>query len=157
MKTLIVAILFLFVLNWQYTFAGEIVTWEDEKGVTHIEIKGSTQNDSYKKRTKPRNNNQYKRSTPIKKLSLDYEKKQRAMQLELEREREERKLEYEKKARERELDRAKKNYEFYKSKEDTYRTYYLDATSDHYRNYWYEKWQKAKEEQSKYYQLLNKK
>ena len=87
MKTLIATISFLFVLNLQFASAGETKIWEDEEGVTHIEIKGSsTRKTNYNKQRKLKNYNPYKRPPPVKKYAPDYERERRLLKLELERE-----------------------------------------------------------------------
>ena len=145
------------------TLAGTLHIWTDENGVTHMTNQPppeGTEHDKmgYKKPTVKKqhkvNNLNY-----IKKQE-EYSRIQRENRAKAKSERQERQQkiekEVEKQRQKREVESAKREYEYLKGEEDTYRAYYHEATTSHYRDYWYKKMKSVDEAYSKYIRLKNK-
>ncbi len=149
------------------TFSGTLYKWTDENGVMHISTQPPPEDIEHKKSkfenspAKNQNKAEKLKFKPIYDPNKDeYSKRKEEMRQKAEREKAERaeKREQEAEARKgkRELKAAKRRYEYLESKKETYRAYYHDATTSHYRNYWYNKMKEADDARSEYFRLKNK-
>ena len=141
-------------------FSRTIYKWTDENGVFHISDQPPPENIEHKK-------SKYKNS-PVKKQRKAkqsnykpfYDPNQQERRERAEREKQERaekrEQEAEKRQHKRELEKAKRRYEYLEGQEDIYKAHHRDATTAHYRKYWYKKMQEVSEARAKYFRLRDK-
>jgi hypothetical protein len=161
MKTISLLILIaLFVLsNLNSIHAGQFKIWEDEEGVTHIEIEN---NKSRKTSYTPPKPNSYKKQI---KLKHDYKSKlqnqERIKQKAWEKfqnsdEYKKTQKEYEKKKADIKFNSAEKRYKYLKSREQFYVKKYHEAKDSADRGFWENKLEEVREAETKYFKLKSK-
>jgi Skp family chaperone for outer membrane proteins len=127
--------------------SGQIKTWTDEEGVTHIEVEGYN--------TRKTSHSRPKRYKSSKQFEIEQQKRVRKRELERERERKEGKRKYEKEDREREIKQAKEKWERLLKSESRYRRNYNKAYNREDMEYWWNKLQEIDEARSEYLKLRN--
>ena len=153
---------FLILLIAFHAHSGQIVTWTDENGVTHVEY--VTNESDYKSKIKAHKvrlkSEQEERDERRKKLKEEHnqrlKKTKRATDDKIAKDRKEREKELERKRLERKIEQARKDYEYEKSQEEEYRDNYRDAYSKSLKKFWKEKLDGIYEAQKKYETLKHR-
>jgi hypothetical protein len=158
--------LFLF-LQSSIASSGQLYMWTDKKGVTHVSDQPPKEDVELKetieyKEMKDADLRQKKSESEIQEIKRKYDRKLEDLNVEMqknknirEQEYNERKTKLENERREREIESAKRQYEFLKSRENTYRRYYHEAKKDDDREYWYNKTKEVDEAENKLIRLRN--